>query len=464
MTVSSIAQLLLLFCLLLSGILHGATATEASPADPITYDAADLKSLLQALEGFAAPNDDDSPNIYKRQVAGNSSSFNMTDFCRNYSDVLPSQVHSSCLESLQYLSRNTGNAAYLASDFGRYDVDTVCREDCAGVLLEFEEACPGYFLNLADYLHGVCSKNENVERCAFAILENDGSRVNQRCYMETNTLEQCRARCKNALRDFSSEIGCCINTHYNDTYSFSGLSSSLPNLNYSIDPRLWNTCGIPYPDECSPNLFSPEPSTPVIIVAPTPTPKSTPTPLTPSLCSGLEDSFIFGNSCLSLLLQWQTPAGLQSIAKSSQDVSDLCSINCAGSYVEQCTTDVDRVSAVLELFCGQYNNQYCGGVIADSYPTLLETLSHCNTPNISTSSNMVSCSMDCHSALVEVESSLGCCAYALTQTSVSETAGITLVESHLWSSCGLELPQRCPDPFLSPLEDLETTGSSNRGL
>lgn len=133
---------------------------------------------------------------------------------------------------------------------------------------------------------------------------------------------------------------------------------------------------------------------------------------------------------------------------SDRKTGELCSESCAGSYVQQCNEANDDISMILELFCGQYNNEFCGGVIGDSYTTLLQNLSlNCN------GSNYNDCNDECHSMLVDIREELGCCAHVLTLTSVSEHAGIELLDGRLWSSCDVELPKKCPDPFTSDLSE-----------
>ena len=401
--------------------------------------------------------------INRRSMVENSS--NTTDFCQHYYYTkLVQQVNDTCLYSLSNL--DVTNATYLASDDSVKDVSIVCNEDCAGVFLEYNETCPGYITYFSALLRGVCSKNSHHERCAFATLENDGSRVYQKCFVETNAFERCRNRCKNALYYFSTDLDCCINTFYNDTFTFFiDLQYNLPDLNYSIDPLLWDTCGIPYPNECSSNLFPlPYSTTPVIMsITPTPTPSPTLTPLPSGICMDVDETAIFSDSCLSLLSEFQTQSGVQRIASNGESTRELCSMECAGNYVQQCNKleAGKNASTILGLFCGQYNNEYCGGLIADSYSMLLQNLSLCEGSSYSSSD--FSCTTECQSALIAIGVELGCCVYVLTQNSVSERAGTPLLESLLWSSCGLDPPQQCPDPFPSDVEE-RITPNKGRGM
>lgn len=459
MTVSYTARLLLVCLLLFLICVSDGTPTHHKKflGSFSSRAMSGLNSMLQELHNLAVSSngvDHKMQGVERRQIAENNS-----DFCNDFFNTIVQQLNTSCLDSLSNLS--VANDIYLASGIARRDINTVCSEGCAGVFLEYDNTCPDYLPNLSTYLRGICSENEHLERCAFSALDNDGLRVYQKCFVETDAFVRCRSRCRNALRDFSADIGCCINTFYNDTYTvFTNLQLFLPRLNYSIDPLLWETCGIPYPDECSPDLFPPEPSTPLITsLTPTPGPSSTPS-LPPLLCSSTDETSIFSDSCLALLFEFQTPTGLQSLAMSGKNTSELCSVNCAGSYLKECAKTGDSVSETLELFCGEYKNEYCGPVIADSYSILLQNLSYCGTYSFSSSYN---CSAKCHSVLVDVGVGLGCCAYALTLASVSEHAEIAVVDSRLWSSCDLQLPQKCPNLFPSDPEDSRnSTGNRSK--
>ena len=450
-TVSYSARVLLV-CLLLFLYCecHEKTATQNEPV-PSAISRLDFDSLLSELRASH------EVEINRRSTVENSS--NITGFCYDYYYTkLTQQLNDTCLYSLSNL--DITNTTYLASEDSLRDVNTVCKEDCAGVFFEFNNTCPGYITYFSALLRGVCSKNSHNERCAFSTLKNDGSRVYQKCFVETNAFEHCRHRCKNALRDFSADLGCCINTFYNVTFPFFiDLQYSLPDLNYSIDTLLWDTCGVPYPDECSSNLFPlPNSTTPVTMsISPTPTPTPTPTPIpTPTtllnaLCTGINEMTIFSDSCLSLLSEFQTQSGLQRIASDDEITSELCSMDCAGNYVQQCSQleAGKNVSMILGLFCGQYSNEYCGGLIADSYSILLQNLSLCEGSSYSN----FNCTTECQSALVAIGVELGCCVYALTQNFVSERAGTPLLDNLLWSSCGLDPPQQCPDSFPSDVEE-----------
>ena len=427
----------------------------------------DVNSVLGEMMDFIASNRRETviPAMVRRQVGPQSNDSNMTDYCSGpYVSLLLQELNETCINSLSSLS--VANPIYSTSVQGRGDINNVCREDCAGVLLEFNDTCPHYFPDFSGYLRGICSINVvHRERCGFSVAENDGSRVFQKCFVETDAFTRCRSRCKNALINFSADLGCCINTFYNDTYSFfRNLQVALPELNYTTDPLLWDTCGVPYPAECPPDLFT--------FPSPTPTPSSAmPTPSSPSsllpspnVCTESEATLTtFSERCLVLLKEFQTPTGLRNIAANTGNMKELCSADCAGNYFMYCNNKAggDNYAITLEFFCGQYNKEFCGGVIADSYSMLLQNLSACD--NTQHDYSTYNCTTKCRSALVDVNLELGCCAHALTLGSVSVHAGTDHLDSHLWTLCDFQPPQACPNPFQSVLEESQETTTANKG-
>ena len=353
------------------------------------------------------------------------------------------QLNTTCKYAVASL--DTDNVTYLASQQSVQDIEAFCTEDCAGAILHFYEYCPYIFVSLDDYVRGVCSRSKGF-RCGLSLAVDDGSVVLQRCFEQANAFQRCRTRCKNALRDYSNHLGCCINTYYNDTYSTVGILESVPGLNLTASPWLWDMCGIPYPSECPPNVLLPEPTVTTSVVAASPTP-------TAFVCGSVEESSLnafLNDQCTSLLSEFVKPGGLTAVSNSLSSINELCNTSCAGKYVEQCMDD--EVSDNLGLFCGRNGDQYCGQILADSYSSILP---HYSCGNALTSNN---CSSDCYTTLESVSSMLGCCvhALALAESSVTEYAGI--LDVSLWSSCGLEFPQQCPNPFLSAMENDKATG------
>ena len=417
----------------------------------------DINSLFKD-DSESAKNNVIIEKLIKRQIDGQSNGTNETDFCSDYYiSTIFQLLNSSCLDAIVNL--NVANKAYAASLEAVRDIATVCRGDCGGVFLDFAQLCPEFSPHISEYLHGICLFNSHSERCAFSVTRNNGSRVYQKCFVETDSTRQCHSSCRNSLIDFRADIDCCINSFYNATYSFfQSLQYHLPNLNYSINPLLWETCGLSYPSKCPPYLFptSAPPSTPI---RPSQTPPPTPTPL----CRGVENREIFSETCLDLLTALNTPSGLRSIAGSEGNTSYLCSPNCGGIYVEQCDQEAqsEEYVTLLEIFCGQSTNGYCGGVIADTYNTLLQNASKCAQPHTQ------ACTASCSSFLNDINSELGCCTYALTVEIVSKYSGLEILDTALWTECGLHIPQRCPNPFQTGTNTHSTTssrGNSKRAI
>lgn len=437
---------LLLVCLVLT--CHFCEALRKPPAisftpEMITSYATDLDFMLMAERDISE--DRAAKPRAPRQISEDSSppsnSSSLFDVC-SYDNFLLflSQLNATCQYALASL--DTDNVTYLASQQAMKDIDVFCTDDCAGNLLEYYANCPQFFISLEDYVRGVCSKNSGF-RCGLSLAVDDGSVVYERCFLQTSANDRCRFRCKNALRDFSNQIGCCINTYYNDTYRTVGILQSVQGLDMTSSPWLWDTCGIPYPSECPPNVLSPEPTVTTAVDVASPTPA-------PSLCGDTEESSLrtfLSEQCTSLLSEFVKPAGPLTISNSLSSISELCDMSCAGKYLEQCGSD--EVSESLGLFCGRNDDLYCGQVLADSYRDIIPHFSCGNSHN---------CSSDCSTELQSVSSMLGCCvhAFALADPSVTGLPGI--LDDSLWSSCGLELPSQCPHPFLSAVEDDGTTG------
>ena len=429
------------------------TTASLSPADD-EPDSQSLHDLLGLRMNTALP--ELSHTVHRRQANVSTNTSSCTDF---EVSLLLQSLNDSCVDSLSRL--NIASPIYTASDLAVRDIATVCRDDCAGEVLEFDEACPEYYPDIATYLRAVCSLNSNMDRCAFSVAQNDGSQVFQKCFVETNAFEQCRRRCKNALAEFSSDIGCCVNTFYNDTWDFFGNLKRLhPTLNYSTDPFLWEICGVPYPNECSNDLF-PSPTSSTVAPSTSPTPTNTPTRSSPNttLCSDTKGSLdMLDKTCQMLLTEFTSTQRLQILAKDERKMSELCSPDCGGQYYKHCSSD-SSTHELLRLFCGEFSNKRCGNLLLNSYSTLLENLTVCN--NISETESRP-CSDECRLVLENAETQYGCCLFGLMVESVSERAGVDVVNDQLWSQCGLDQPHQCPNPFITETNETKAPGKGTR--
>lgn len=447
---------LLLACLLLTCHFCGASRKPAAISftkQVIDSYTTDLHSLLKAKQDHILEDRAAKPRA-QRQISEDSAPQSNSSFPFNVSRECSYNAFISYLNQLDttckyaVASLDTDNVTYLASQQSTQDMEVFCTEDCAGAILHFNEYCPYAFFSLDDYVRGVCSRH-NRFRCGLSLAVDDGSVVLRRCFEQSNAFVRCRTSCKNALIDYSNHLGCCINTYYNDTYSTVGiLQQSVPGLILTASPQLWDMCGIPYPSECPPNVLLPEPTMTSSVLATSPTP-------TPFVCGNIEENSLktlLSDQCTALLSEFVKPDGLLTISNSLSSISELCSTSCAGKYVEQCTGD--EVSDNLGLFCGRNNNQFCGQVLADSFSNITPQHNCGDTP---TSNN---CSSDCYTTLQSASSMLGCCVHALTLADPSVTGYAGIVEDSLWSKCNLELPEQCPDPFLSAVENNGATGGT----
>ena len=434
----------LLKTLLVCALLHYSSSKAATDsARQLAVAEPDIQSLQLVLtERRALAEITNTVSLDRRQV-DEPASHSCND---SQAFLVLNNLNSSCIDAISSVS--LASSVYLSSDEAERHITDLCREDCAGDLIRLDQMCPDYFPDFATYLQGVCSLNVRMNRCAFSVRDNNGLKVFQKCFEETNVYEGCRRRCKNALAEFNSDVGCCINSFYNATWDFfDNLRQFQPHLNYSIDPFVWETCGIPYPNECSDELF------------PSPTPSPAPTPITnspPTSCIGTDDTTVVGDNCLSLLTEFQTQ-GLQAIAGDREKTRALCSVECGGQYAKQCRETNSDLYDVLELFCGEYSGETCGSIITRSYSNLLSNLSVC-------SDTTGSCSQECLSTLVGAESELGCCLFLLTVDSVGQRAGTEVVDSRLWSKCGLQLPPKCHNPFDPTTVEATQSTASSKGI
>ena len=169
-------------------------------------------------------------------------------------NALISQLTTACKSAAELL--DTDNVTYLLSNDGMSHIETFCTADCAGNLLEFDKQCPYFFRMLDDYIRGLCSMNSDF-RCALSLTVNDGSKVYSKCFEQNTSRNSCPSHCENALIEFLSEIGCCINTYYNDTYSFPA-RNEIPGRDQVVNPELWDRCAVSYPTECPNDYLAPD--------------------------------------------------------------------------------------------------------------------------------------------------------------------------------------------------------------
>ena len=132
----------------------------------------------------------------------------------------------------------------------------LCSNSCLPSLLEYTEECYGTTDGLVELIsRGVCLFNINGTMCYTAIFNSlvdfDNSwqaRVRNECFvnfpfpqkpladMNTEQFPICSDSCREGLRQFNDEFGCCVNSIYNNTF----VGEHLP----FAGNELWTRCGI----------------------------------------------------------------------------------------------------------------------------------------------------------------------------------------------------------------------------
>ena len=124
--------------------------------------------------------------------------------------------------------------------------DAYCSTGLAQADIEIDWACgmgSVSTIEQARQLANDCAKNEHGDYCqsAFLLFDVNNTRLTN---IEGNCLgvvmsESCPTACRTLLEDFSSRLGCCINTYVN--------GSQTQTSSASVDYRVWNLCGVPLP-------------------------------------------------------------------------------------------------------------------------------------------------------------------------------------------------------------------------
>lgn len=242
-----------------------------------------------------------------------------------------------------------------------------------------------------------CAKNERGEYCgsAFVLFNVNNTRLTN---IEGNcsgviVSESCPTACRTLLEDFSSRLGCCINTHINDSRRSSA----------SVDHRVWNLCDVPLPAADCGN-----------------TPTINPPPDNVQQCTNEE----YFNKIFS---------------------QNLCLPERGQPYVDAIVLD-SRCNQTLFLSADYVTNYLCSmddnGTICvvrttDSLAELYSLDSICATSN-------VSCTSDCREGITRAKNLNGCCLNLLNLSSYTPS----LAQSYgVWKSCGVESPGYCASPL-----------------
>ena len=128
--------------------------------------------------------------------------------------------------------------------------EKLCSEPCLPSVLAHLRGCYGTHKGLAVLYEGACRFNQNGTMCYTATynsLSVNGTtwqaKVRAECfvnftveYSDPKLTESCSDDWKEGLRQVRSELGCCLNAIYNNSF----VGEHLPFANYS----LWSNCGL----------------------------------------------------------------------------------------------------------------------------------------------------------------------------------------------------------------------------
>ena len=119
----------------------------------------------------------------------------------------------------------------------------ICQPRCGNPILTFYSQCG--LSQFADILRGFCSRNADGTLCYedFVRVIPDAGRVASSCNFFSSAV--CSMACRDALNNYVTNSGCCINVLNNTV--FSAWSSTLNTLSNN----LWSRCGVNTPGFCN---------------------------------------------------------------------------------------------------------------------------------------------------------------------------------------------------------------------
>lgn len=348
------------------------------------------------------------------------------------------------------LQPTTSNTSVIISD-----LENVCNSDCGG--------------NYAEHLKTNCKDTISAEILKMICTPSGiDATVGPYCRFAYGTLYDqsflgplfhscgtglCSSQCRAGLARMKSQIGCCYQTIYNNTYfltttfnagliapaAFFGLQSL---GNSTANP--WIACGIEAPQMCDGEPF--------------------PVTLPPAVCS-LDNwiSFILqlpnGIECgPNVATVFSPPANVSMV---SHALNIVCNATCGGVLYQYLrTTCNDQPSSeLLQLYCtptfgGSTVGPRCRFASADLLSSsTISDLQSCNA----TSGR--ACSSECREALIQLSSQLGCCYQSMYNNSVLlsvlKDAGFITTNSlqlfeylrspanNIWTLCNVTVPRKC---------------------
>jgi hypothetical protein len=222
------------------------------------------------------------------------------------------------------------------------------------------------------------------------------------CFYTIYGGQTCTPECKAGLEDLSSELGCCINSFYNNTGSHFGYLAPL------FSYKVFSACDVPtITEQCVPE-FDPET---IDVVN------------TNDNCSYAEgQQLLLSDVCTSTFYGEVRDA----LGDSSCDVI-------LDFYRDYCSVDA--------------NNEFCVATEHGIYDYLTYI-----QPMTTYCTSQTTCSPMCRMTLANFQRERGCCINALYNSTSSLLGGANqplLASSSLFTLCGLTPPTQCSSPFTS---------------
>ena len=334
-----------------------------------------------------------------------------------------------CRTSFEIL--NLTNAATVL--FSRVDpvVFTVlCSDDCSERHMEHIEEC---YPDLVGMYGGACLFNENEEMC-FTALYNSlvtdfgwQDKVRAECYVnftdfaDNTPTEDCSAACKEGLQQLNDELGCCVNSIYNN--SFPG--EYLPFAEYS----LWSNCGL---ESEAPGFCTTLDGPPVN-----------------KACSDqeeLENLGAYSQECRTNydVLNLANAATVLFSPVDPVVFTVLCSDDCSErhmEHIEECYPDLVGMYGGTCLF--NENEEMCFTALYNSLVTdfgwqdKVRAECYVNFTDFADNTPTEDCSAACKEGLQQFNDELGCCVNSIYNNSFPGEY-LPFAEYSLWSNCGLE--------------------------
>ena len=207
---------------------------------------------------------------------------------------------------------------------------------------------------------------------------------------EENCLEvvftkKCVPKCRTRLEDVREKLGCCINAHFNRSFSL-----------FYFNYNLWNLCGVPLPPPACEDRLRLNP------------------PATERNCDSehIAQNLICSNNTGQAYIN-----GLLEDSRCSQ-----INLNVAKEVVLLCSVKADGTLCSEDGFDISLLNSNC---------------------NVEINNASAVCTPMCRDTLEMMRSTAGCCINTFNQSDGAETETQSALDYRLWKSCGVETPGFC---------------------